>query len=82
MLYIDQPVQVGFSYDELIDGTVKETASPFIVTPQNSSTLQALELNSTFILVKFSSQTPVSTANTTATAAQAAWHFMQIFVKE
>ena len=32
MLYIDQPVQTGFSYDTLVNGTIDETVNPYIVT--------------------------------------------------
>ncbi|KAL2256780.1 hypothetical protein VTK26DRAFT_1138 [Humicola hyalothermophila] len=81
MLYIDQPVQTGFSYDQLINGTVDETVLPYVVTPV-PETSPIPELNSTFLLGTFPSQDPSSTANTTTTAALAAWHFMQTWIKE
>jgi carboxypeptidase D len=81
MLYIDQPVQTGFSYDRLINGTIDETLLPYEVTPLSPSS-PLPELNSTFLLGTFASQDPLSTANTTATAALAAWHFMQIWMQE
>ena len=81
MLYLDQPVQTGFSYDTLINGTVDETLLPFVVTPLSPAS-PVPELNSTFLLGTFPSQNPQSTANTTATAALAAWHFMQIWMKQ
>lgn len=80
MLYIDQPVQTGFSYDRLINGTIDEFASPFAVTPQES--LDSAELSNTVLAGIFSSQDPLSTANTTLNAARAAWHFMQIWMTE
>ncbi|OIW27065.1 alpha/beta-hydrolase [Coniochaeta ligniaria NRRL 30616] len=81
MLYMDQPVQTGFSYDTLINGTVDETLRPYIVTPLSPSG-PVPELNSTTLLGVFPSQSPLSTANTTSTAALAAWQFMQIWMKE
>ncbi|KAB5582867.1 Alpha/Beta hydrolase protein [Coniochaeta sp. 2T2.1] len=81
MLYMDQPVQTGFSYDKLINGTIDETFLPYLVTPL-SATGPAPELNSTTLLGVFPSQNPMSTANTTSTAALAAWQFMQVWMKE
>ncbi len=81
MLYLDQPVQTGFSYDTLINGTVDETQLPFVVTPL-SAAAPIPPLNSTFLLGTFPSQNPKSTANTTSTAALAAWHFMQIWMQQ
>ncbi|ORY69594.1 Alpha/Beta hydrolase protein [Pseudomassariella vexata] len=81
MLYIDQPVQVGFSYDKLTNGTIDEVYSPVFVTPQEEP-LDSLDLNSTWLGGTFPSQSPNSTANTTTTAARAAWHFMQTWMQE
>jgi hypothetical protein len=81
MLYLDQPVQVGFSYDSLINGTIEESASPFLVTPFNA-TLGSPELNITHLAGVFPTQKVSNTANTTSTAALAAWHFMQIWIHE
>lgn len=81
MLYIDQPVQTGFSYDKLVNGTVDETFLPFIVTPLGLSSPPPI-LNSTTLLGVFPSQNSLSTANTTSTAARAAWHFMQVWMQQ
>ncbi|KAK4096183.1 alpha/beta-hydrolase [Parathielavia hyrcaniae] len=81
MLYLDQPVQTGFSYNTLINGTVDETQIPPMVTPLLPSS-PAPELNSTFLLGVFASQDSQATANTTANAALAAWHFMQIWTQQ
>lgn len=81
MLYIDQPVQTGFSYDRLIQGIIDETNLPYNITPVDKfETLP--ELNSTTLLGTFPSQDAKMTANTTTTAAKAAWEFMQIWMKE
>jgi carboxypeptidase C (cathepsin A) len=82
MLYIDQPVQVGFSYDSLINGTVNEIDSPFAVTPMDSQALEAPSINSTFFTGTFASQNNTTTANTTQHAALAIWHFMQTWTQE
>ena len=81
MLYIDQPVQTGFSYDRLVNGTIDETRSPYTVNVTGSAAT-ASSLNSTLLAGVFSSQDPASTANTTLTAAEAAWNFMQVWMKE
>jgi carboxypeptidase D len=81
LLYIDQPVQAGYSYDRLINGTIDETLLPYVVSPLPQGA-PAPELNSTFLFGTFSSQDPMSTSNTTSTAALAAWHFMQIWMKQ
>ncbi|KIW73072.1 hypothetical protein PV04_01219 [Phialophora macrospora] len=82
MLYIDQPVQTGFSYDVLANGTIDEVASPFIVTPVKSSDVHSLDLNTTYLLGTFSSQNPNTTVDTTVGAAEVAWHFMQTWTQQ
>lgn len=76
ILFIDQPAQVGFSYDtatnasyDLIDGLIH----PLGPVPDGQP--QHLWLNGTF-----SSNNPNNTANTTDIAAMAAWHFLQSFL--
>lgn len=84
MLYLDQPTQVGFSYDVPTNGTMQlldfmrgyET-----VTPQNF-TDGVPEANYTSRVGTFSSQKPSATANTTAQAAHALWHFAQTWFFE
>ncbi|RYP22281.1 hypothetical protein DL765_001795 [Monosporascus sp. GIB2] len=78
MLYLDQPVQTGFSYDKIINGTIDETSLPYYVTPAEKYE----NLNHHTLAGKFSSQDPRNTTPTTGTAALAAWHFMQIWMKE
>jgi hypothetical protein len=79
MLYIDQPVQVGFSYDILTNGTLDQFTS--IVTPIDF--LSGIpESNNTFVVGTFSSQNPNSTANTTTNGAHALWHFVQAWLEE
>jgi carboxypeptidase C (cathepsin A) len=70
MLYIDQPVQTGFSYDSLVNGTFNLTSE--IITPLefNSSTaVAATDPLTTW--GTFPSQDPLSTTNTTVASARA-----------
>jgi carboxypeptidase C (cathepsin A) len=78
MLYIDQPVQTGFSYDTLINATysvldsVIEPLTPGPVPKQNNA----------FLVGTFASMSPLSTANSTTNAASALWYFAQEFFQE
>ena len=82
MLYIDQPNQVGFSWDKLIKATINRVSdepSPFELikhehhVPPNNSTFQA---------GTFSSQDGRKSANGTQNAARALWHFAQVWFQE
>ena len=77
IVFIDQPVQVGFSYDvltnaslNLLDDVVSYPPSP-IPNPQPSYSF----LNGTF-----GSGNSSSSASTSEVAAQAVWHFLQAFL--
>jgi Serine carboxypeptidase len=82
MLYIDQPVQVGFSYDTLVNGTLDEYIAPYIYTPHNFTASGAPQTNLTFLTGTFASENPVKAPNTTVAAAPAIWHFMQTWMQE
>ena len=81
MLYIDQPNQVGFSWDVLLNVTEDLTSdepgyeeSNFghtIPTPNNSFTVGTIPSND-----------PKSSANNTQNAARALWHFAQTWFQE
>jgi carboxypeptidase D len=81
MLYLDQPVQTGFSYDTLVNGTTDLTKFPTVVTLLSPGSPPP-QLNTTFMAGVFPSQNPKNTANMTQTAAVAAWHFMQTWMQE
>ncbi|KAK8040193.1 serine carboxypeptidase [Apiospora rasikravindrae] len=68
MLYLDQPNQVGFSYDVLTNGT-------WVLDEEGGSNL-------TSHYGTFGSQDPSQTANSTAQAAHAMWHFAQTWFSE
>lgn len=76
MLYLDQPVQTGFSYDTLVNGTINEPRSPFSVNLTNTKT------SSTVLSGIFSSQNATIAPNSTTAVASAMWHFMQIWMQE
>lgn len=78
MLYIDQPVQVGFSYDILTNGTINELKNPFLVAPLED---EIPETNMTTLTGTFSSQDFAQAPNTTEMAAVAVWEAMQIFME-
>ncbi|KAK0622063.1 Alpha/Beta hydrolase protein [Bombardia bombarda] len=82
MLYVDQPVQVGFSYDSLVNGTINEILSPFVVDNKDPAAAGALQSNLTLLAGTFASQNPVKTTNTTLGAAVAMWEFMQAWMQE
>ncbi|MCJ1232778.1 hypothetical protein MMC14_000732 [Varicellaria rhodocarpa] len=87
LLYIDQPVQVGFSYDTLFNGTVNLAPSIEKVfgggNPALSNFAKGVsEQNNTFLVGTFASQNVTYTANSTVHAATALWHFAQTWFEE
>lgn len=82
MLYIDQPVQVGYSYDRLVNGTLDEVASPFQYKPANFSQIGLPDTNLTFLTGTFPSGSFANAPNTTMAAAPYIWEFMQAWMQE
>ncbi|KAI5250265.1 alpha/beta-hydrolase [Aureobasidium subglaciale] len=76
MLYIDQPVQTGFSYDILRPGVIAEPLSPFTVLPAQ------LETNDTTLAGVFSSGNSSLVPNSSMAVAPAFWDFMQIWSED
>ena len=83
MLYIDQPTQVGFSYDVPTNVTlvVDEPGFSYLAVPTNF-TDGVPALNYTRRVGTLSSQKLTQTANDTAHAAHALWHFLQTWFFE
>lgn len=77
LLYIDQPVQTGFSYDAAIDGVVNALSGD--IYPEDEWTDP---LGYTAVKGKFSSQDPSHMVNTTAVATEAIWEFLQAWMFE
>lgn len=79
MLYIDQPVQVGLSYDSLKNFTLD------LLTGDTQEILadQSLpEQNSTFLLGTYPSDNSNTTSQGSRNAAMAIWHFAQVWFQE
>ena len=79
MLYLDQPVQAGFSYDVPTNGTLDLTSGNVTVEGLSAG---VPEQNNTFLVGTFGSQIQNSTANNTSNAARALWHFAQAWFQE
>ncbi|KAK0629150.1 Alpha/Beta hydrolase protein [Bombardia bombarda] len=77
MLFIDQPNQVGFSYDTPTNGSLDLISGQTRIPPQPLPTGRP---PSTYINGTFPTTNRTSTANTTEIAAQAIWHLMQGFL--
>ncbi|OLN85280.1 Carboxypeptidase S1-like protein B 2 [Colletotrichum chlorophyti] len=77
MLFIDQPNQVGFSYDIATNGSMDLFNANQSTPPQPVPNGQ---LPATFLNGTFSSLNANNTANTTATAAMTIWHMLQGFL--
>ncbi|KAK5000157.1 hypothetical protein LTR66_000930 [Elasticomyces elasticus] len=80
ILYIDQPNQVGFSYDTLTNGTLDLVSNT--ITPMDFSNGIPFQPNNTVTVGTFGSQDPNSTANNTVNGARALWHFAQAWLTE
>jgi carboxypeptidase C (cathepsin A) len=82
MLFLDQPAQVGFSYDVLINGTlVLGGLEGFTIKPGDFSD-GVPESNVTHRVGTFPSQNTLGTVNSTTVAAHALWHFAQTWFFE
>ncbi len=79
MLYLDQPVQVGFSYDVLVNGTL-DLVTGNITKLDNSEPIP--KSNSTMLVGTFPSQEVDQTTSGTRNSAIAMWHFAQIWFRE
>lgn len=83
LLFLDQPVQVGFSYDVPTNGTIFANANGegSNILPGNFTT-EIPESNLTHLVGTFASQQVNATADTTAHAAPALWQFVQTWFFE
>ena len=76
MLYIDQPSQVGFTYDEAVEGVLNAVDGSIDTTGAD------VPLNLTSVKGIFPSQDPTKAANTTQIASRALFHFLQAWFEE
>lgn len=79
LLFIDQPTQVGYSYDVLTNVTVDMVNSGIVPADFSNG---VPETNNTFLVGTSSSQKIENTANSTQHAAVALWHFAQTWFEE
>ncbi|KAI1506444.1 carboxypeptidase S1-like protein B [Biscogniauxia marginata] len=79
MLYLDQPVQVGLSYDTLQNVT-KDLVTGEVVKLNDTDPVP--ETNTTLLLGTYPSQNRNQTALGTRNAAIALWHFAQTWFQE
>jgi len=83
VLYIDQPNQVGFSYDSATNGSYNLYTGDIFEPPTTgeASLPDYMHLNGTFGTANTNDQTAyATTANTTDIAAAATWHFLQTWL--
>lgn len=79
MLYIEQPLDVGFSYTTLFNGSYDTLTSTF--TPiENEEDMP--ELNVTTLQATLPAGGPESMTNTTKAAARTLWRFAQVWFNE
>jgi len=77
ILFIDQPVQVGFSYDVATNASLNLVNEAISYPPSSAPKTQPPY---TFLNGTFGSGNPASTANTSETAARSVWHLLQAFL--
>lgn len=80
MLYIDQPADVGFSYNKLRNGTNDSENNTILF--QDFDKIHVPEQNNTFFVGTFGGEEPEATTNDTKNAARALWHFTQTWFQE
>ncbi|KAI0124262.1 putative carboxypeptidase S1 [Xylariales sp. AK1849] len=74
ILYLDQPVQVGFSYDVATPGVLNTVTGDIIPGEWTGP------LNYTAVKGPFASQNSSTLVNNTAVAAEAVWEFLQAWM--
>ncbi|KAK2746801.1 hypothetical protein FQN57_002843 [Myotisia sp. PD_48] len=78
LLYIDQPVQSGFSFNRLQEGSINLLNSTYVFPPiEPPASEEPFWLNGTFNYNDIR-----LTTNTTATSAKAIWHVLQMLLAE
>jgi len=77
VLFIDQPNQVGFSYDTRTNGSLNLLTGDFVSPP---APIPFNQPNDSFLNGTFGSGNGNATANTTAIAARTIWHMLQGFL--
>ena len=78
MLYIDQPTQVGLSYDTLANITFNTVTGKIVLLGDDSPP----KTNATYLTGTYPSQNRTDTAQGSRNAAIALWHFAQTWFQE
>lgn len=73
MLYLDQPIQTGLSYNTLINGTYD--LESLVITPNPPG--ETPQTNDTVMSGTFSNVDPDKTTNTTVSSGKAVWHVLE-----
>ncbi|KUJ21338.1 alpha/beta-hydrolase [Mollisia scopiformis] len=79
MLYIDQPVQTGFSFSDFANGTLDLLTNTLEFIDFSSVIPQQ---NLTFLVGTFPTRNEASGPNSTVHAARGTWHFLQTWLAE
>ncbi|KUI74065.1 hypothetical protein VM1G_09709 [Cytospora mali] len=79
MLYVDMPVQTGYSYTSILNGAFDTISKEFI--PLNS-TNQTVEATQETFIATMSDQSQSRTANTSIQVAQQMWQISQVWFQE
>lgn len=79
MLYLDQPVSVGLSYNTLQNIT-QDIVSGKVTPLKDDDPIP--QQNSTYLVGTWSSMDPTTTSFGSTAAAAAAWHFLQTWTQE
>ncbi|KAF2664858.1 putative carboxypeptidase S1 [Microthyrium microscopicum] len=83
MLYIDQPVQSGLSYDRLVNGTLDLFTDRLSrLSIPNFKRGKNVKQTTSMLVGTFPSNNYATTTNTSANAAKALWHAMQVFLND
>ncbi|KAI9851298.1 MAG: hypothetical protein M1838_004034 [Thelocarpon superellum] len=77
LLYIDEPNEVGFSFDTPTEGSLNLLTGDFLFPPRDPPSNQA---PISFLNGSFSSNNANHTSNTTDISAQAVWHMLQAWL--
>jgi hypothetical protein len=79
MIYLDQPVQVGLSYDKLTNITVNTETGAVEVSDFSNG---VPEQNNTFFVGTYPSENYNMTTRGTENSARALWNFAQVWFQE
>jgi len=82
MLYLDQPVQSGLSYDRLANGTLDLLNDRLSRLSRPNFRRGEVEQTATMLVGTFPSNDYANTMNTSANAAKAIWYSMQVFLND